>query len=50
MPLYVEEIHSRGIDWIFIALSTSFTFLLLSRLVLRMGGFMQHLSMPEKHR
>ncbi|AWN81356.1 Sodium/glucose cotransporter [Candidatus Cardinium hertigii] len=47
MPLDVEEIHSRGIDWIFIALSTSLPFLLLSRLVLRMGPFMQHLSMPE---
>ncbi|AWN81775.1 Sodium/glucose cotransporter [Candidatus Cardinium hertigii] len=47
MPLDVVEIHNRGINWIFIALSTSVPFLLLSRLVLRMGPFMQHLSMPE---
>ncbi|MDD9139508.1 MAG: sodium:solute symporter family protein, partial [Candidatus Cardinium sp.] len=43
----IEQIHNNGLYWMLLMLSSSLPFLLLSRLVLRMGPFMHHLSMPE---
>ncbi|AWN81382.1 High-affinity proline transporter PutP [Candidatus Cardinium hertigii] len=43
----VEQTHAQGIFWILFGLSVSIAYLLLSPLMLRMGPFMQHLSLAE---
>ncbi|MGI2298858.1 sodium:solute symporter family transporter [Candidatus Cardinium hertigii] len=43
----VECGHNLGLWWIVLGFLTCFGFLLVSRLALRMGPFMQHLSMVE---
>ncbi|WP_243018276.1 MULTISPECIES: sodium:solute symporter family protein [Candidatus Cardinium] len=43
----VECVHNLGLWWIVVVLLGSFGFWTISRLVLRMGSFMEHLSMAE---
>ncbi|WP_243553019.1 sodium:solute symporter, partial [Candidatus Cardinium sp. cBcalN2] len=44
----VEQVHSRGLYWIMLVLSTSFlSYWIISCLAVRMGPFMQNFSMAE---
>ncbi|MDD9140109.1 MAG: sodium:solute symporter family protein, partial [Candidatus Cardinium sp.] len=43
----VEQTHAKGLFWVLCGLSSSLTYWILSSLMLRMGPFMQHLSLAE---
>ncbi|WP_342264950.1 sodium:solute symporter family transporter [Cardinium endosymbiont of Philonthus spinipes] len=43
----IERVHSSGFYWVILALSGSLAVGVISPLALRMGPFMQHLSLPE---